>query len=195
MRNGTGRPALCSVHRIVVQEAARPQPTVSSVFEAASEMFDDFLADRPINIDVSQLGNMASKIIDDLGKAWGIGGGYTTYHPPLVNDDEIDSEHQRTPGGQQRQQRRGFYEEPSQADFEAAELEAAAVKARAVLGFGPREAITAEILKSRFRKLAKKHHPDLGGSVERMKSISAANDVLEKWLSRESRESSASSAQ
>lgn len=203
MRNGTGRTPLCSVHRIAVQEAARPQPAVASVFEVASEMFDDFLAGRmfddflagrKIQFDPSQLGDVASKIVGDIAQAWGMGGGYTTYHPPLVNDDEIDSQHQAPPRGQQRQQRRGFYEEPSQADCEAAELAAQMPRARATLGFGPQDLITTQTLKARFRQLAKKHHPDLGGNPERMKEISAANDVLEKWIARESRESSSAAS-
>ena len=45
------------------------------------------------------------------------------------------------------------------------------------LGLG-REASAAEI-KSAYRKLAKKHHPDLNpGNVERFKNITGAYDIL-----------------
>jgi molecular chaperone DnaJ len=37
---------------------------------------------------------------------------------------------------------------------------------------------TADEIKSAYRKLAKKHHPDLGGDPEKFKEINQANDIL-----------------
>jgi curved DNA-binding protein CbpA len=47
------------------------------------------------------------------------------------------------------------------------------------LGFSPSEPITLELLQQRRRVLARKHHPDRGGSVAKMQTINAAADVLE----------------
>ena len=37
---------------------------------------------------------------------------------------------------------------------------------------------TAEEIKSAYRKLAKKYHPDLGGDPEKFKEINEAHDIL-----------------
>jgi hypothetical protein len=50
--------------------------------------------------------------------------------------------------------------------------------ARRVLGFSDLESLTEEAVKERRRKLAKKHHPDHGGSVAMMARINDAADVL-----------------
>ena len=55
-------------------------------------------------------------------------------------------------------------------------------KARIVLGFGPSDPITLPILQRRRRDLARRHHPDRGGSVEKMKLVNAAADLLEAEL-------------
>lgn|GEM_PF-7041045 len=49
---------------------------------------------------------------------------------------------------------------------------------RVVLGFGPGDKLTVVIVKARHRELARKHHPDRGGSVARMQEINAAVDKL-----------------
>lgn len=49
---------------------------------------------------------------------------------------------------------------------------------RIVLGFGPSDKLTVEVVKARHRELARKHHPDRGGSVARMQEINAAVDSL-----------------
>lgn len=37
-------------------------------------------------------------------------------------------------------------------------------------------------IKSQYKKLALKYHPDLGGDIERMKKINNANDVVRKFI-------------
>lgn len=49
---------------------------------------------------------------------------------------------------------------------------------RVVLGFGPGDKLTVAIVKARHRELARKHHPDRGGSVTRMQEVNAAVDKL-----------------
>jgi hypothetical protein len=65
----------------------------------------------------------------------------------------------------------------ARAASEAAELAAERLKARRVMNL-PKE-VTPELLKARYRELAKKHHPDRkGGSVSAMAAVNHANDVL-----------------
>ncbi len=47
---------------------------------------------------------------------------------------------------------------------------------REVLGFGP-ERVTADLIRARLFELAKEHHPDVGGSAERMTEINVAVDA------------------
>jgi hypothetical protein len=52
-------------------------------------------------------------------------------------------------------------------------------RARKVIGFAPNETLTLEMIKDRRKTLARKHHPDRGGSLAKMQAINAAADVLE----------------
>lgn len=54
----------------------------------------------------------------------------------------------------------------------------AILRARALLGYGPSDRLTKEDLRDRRSTLAKKHHPDKGGSLERMVQINQAVDIL-----------------
>jgi hypothetical protein len=49
---------------------------------------------------------------------------------------------------------------------------------RAILHFGPRDKLTADIVRKRQRQLARLAHPDQGGSDEAMRRINTAADVL-----------------
>jgi curved DNA-binding protein CbpA len=46
------------------------------------------------------------------------------------------------------------------------------------MGFSGKDRLTVESVKDRRRVLAKKHHPDRGGSVATMARINDAADVL-----------------
>lgn len=50
--------------------------------------------------------------------------------------------------------------------------------ARRVLGFADNQSLTESMVKERRRMLAKKHHPDRGGSVAMMARVNDAADVL-----------------
>lgn len=56
------------------------------------------------------------------------------------------------------------------------------LRARQVLGFGKVAPLNEGLLKGRYRELAKRHHPDRGGSVERMAEINWAVEVLRASL-------------
>lgn len=49
---------------------------------------------------------------------------------------------------------------------------------RVTLGFAPGQRVTVDEVKARQRELARKHHPDRGGSLARMQEINAAVDQL-----------------
>lgn len=51
---------------------------------------------------------------------------------------------------------------------------------RSVLGFAPGAKLTADLIKTRKRDLAKLFHPDRGGSPDAMRRVNAAADVLLK---------------
>lgn len=56
-------------------------------------------------------------------------------------------------------------------------------RARAVLGFTKDHILTVAIVKTRHRELARRHHPDAGGSTEKMQKINGAADLLVQSLS------------
>ena len=56
-------------------------------------------------------------------------------------------------------------------------------RARAVLGFTKDHVLTVAIVKTRHRELARKHHPDAGGSTEKMQKVNWAADLLVQSLS------------
>jgi hypothetical protein len=61
-------------------------------------------------------------------------------------------------------------------------LPPSAVDWRGVLGFSPGEAVTLDTVKSVFRGMALRGHPDRGGSDEVMKRLNVAMDAAEKEL-------------
>jgi len=53
------------------------------------------------------------------------------------------------------------------------------IRAREILGFEPGEKLTTDVVKDRKQRLSRVFHPDMpGGSLERMKKINDAADVL-----------------
>ncbi len=170
-RDGSGNPSLCNPHRIAFVEEARkadpsPRPTRRAA-DAVTGIIDDFISGRPFDPTKVQ------SAINDF--AWGMGGGYGAYHPDLEPQqaspgfDPGPEFHPPPNWGQRERQPPPPPEDP-----------AVMVEARRVLGFGPREPITKEILRARHRDLAKRHHPDRGGSLKRMQEINSAVDVLSK---------------
>lgn len=66
---------------------------------------------------------------------------------------------------------------PPPVDPAVAELALERMRSRRVMGLGA--TFTHDELKTRYRALAKKHHPDRkGGSVSAMAAVNHANDVL-----------------
>jgi hypothetical protein len=172
VRDGDGNPPLCRPHLIAVAELVRAQN--QSPVERVFDLFDNFLQGKPIN---------KSDVIGAVQDAfWGIGGGVAAgYHPDLNTNGTTDHRHQhsrfRPPpdfrypdgwigGGTQAPP------SPEQAQHDEER------RARKVMGFAQGQKLTEDIVKDRKKALARKHHPDHGGSLDKMQRINAAADVL-----------------
>lgn len=203
MKNGTGNPALCRAHWLLVNDAARrssapgPHAQTGQVFQRvgslAADFIDDFFAGRPFNVE------KAKTAINEAARDWAMGGGYVNFSPPLEDvpfqppgsGPEWARDAQRNAQTAQNQRRwwdpqnwANAHEEPADpAAHERQQVLERARQARIVLGFGPRDAITEQILKKRHRELSLKHHPDRpGGNAKRMAEINNAVDALAATL-------------
>ncbi len=100
-----------------------------------------------------------------------MGGSYTSYHPdledPPPNRFDPPSDFRPPPNWGQREAA------PPPTKDPAIERDA-----RRELGFGPSDPLTEDVIKERRRLLARRHHPDRGGSVKKMQEINDATDVL-----------------
>lgn len=174
MRNGTGNPSLCRPHRIAFAEEVRQsepqQKPTRKAAEAFTSILDDFISGRPFDP------NNIKTAVSDF--AWGMGGGYGGFHPDIGGEqpgfDPNNAGQPPPPNWGQRERREP--QPPPQVD------PAEVIEARRVLGFGPREPITKDSLRNRHRELAKKHHPDRGGSLARMQQVNSAVDVISRTM-------------
>lgn len=57
-----------------------------------------------------------------------------------------------------------------------------ATQLKALKTFGLKWPVKMEDIQKEYRKLAKKHHPDLGGDTKKFTEINSAFEVLKKWL-------------
>lgn len=170
-RSSTNEPPLCNACRIALAAAAAQAQAAPArrAATAVGSIVDDFLHGRPF--DPSHI----KSAINDF--AWGMGGGFTDFRPDIA-DGPPWSPSSAAPSQGADHRSSPWHREappppPPQDDQRIAER-----AARKILGFGPSEVITKEILKVRQRTLAMRHHPDRGGSVARMQQINSAVDVL-----------------
>lgn len=54
-----------------------------------------------------------------------------------------------------------------------------------ILNFGTGATITGDLVESHYRKLAKKYHPDAGGSNEDMQQLNLAKQLALRWIANE----------
>jgi hypothetical protein len=54
-----------------------------------------------------------------------------------------------------------------------------------ILEFGTGDSITVRLVEQRYRQLAKKYHPDAGGSDEDMQQLNLAKQLALKWIETE----------
>lgn len=178
-RAGTGTPRLCPRHREVVEDAARANAPHAPPGVNLGNAIRDFMDGKRASsstvagavTDLFQMFSGFVKAGTQVPRATGI--------PPLG------------PMGPFRpfSPFRPFEDQPPPPPRPphrnpAGELAAERLRARQVMGFPATGHLTAEILKKRFRELAKKHHPDRpGGSATRMQAVNHANDVLSEAIS------------
>lgn len=153
-------------------EASRPQSPVSVITEAAI----NFMSGKPINRDAT-IGAIESFVEHWSG---GIGG---AYRPDVSGGERESRVHQRAQSGHETpwwtmpgSPRRG--PQPPPPPSEEVERQRKIAAAKQVMGFAQSEPLTKEMVQQRHRKLVRKHHPDHGGSTERMMAINNARDVL-----------------
>lgn len=172
-RSGTGDPSLCNPHRIVMRDAGRPPQPLGGL----ADLVDRFVSGKRVTAKVwkGAMGDVAA-ILDQYQQQQG--------QPQPQQQASAGSGGFRPPPGFTPPPNWGWVppwarpQPPPPPDPLVLERK----RARVVLGLTPTEALTLEILTKRRRELARKHHPDRGGSVAKMQSINAAADVLEAEL-------------
>lgn len=170
-RSATGNTPvpLCNPHKIAVAEQTRKQSEPASVGAGVTELFDRVMSGRKVNRKV------VAEAVGDIAQWWEqfqaqqaqraqqeppIGPHNARWYDPIVNEAKKRTQ-QRPP-----------------EDPRVAELKQKRSRARQVLGFGQQDELTEEMLNARRRELARKFHPDRGGSVTKMQEINDAVDVL-----------------
>lgn len=167
-RDGHGNPPLCQAHTIAVMEASRPKrPT-----EVLADAFVNFLQGKPINTEAT-IG-----AVDSLIGQWSSGMG-SDFRPDVAGGDARAGQRpwwwtvigQGGPAGQ------GAPPPPADARAQA-EAKRVELEARRVMGFAAGQPLTEPLINARRKVLARRNHPDLGGSTEKMTIINAAADML-----------------
>jgi hypothetical protein len=140
----------------------------------------DWLQGNPINREAT-IGAAESF----LGQWAGVLGG--EYRPDVVSGASEDSVHRRARSGASRpwnwniphshQAPQQQQQPPPPPDPDHAERQRV-MAARRVMGFTPNEVLDHDMIKRRHRALLKRHHPDHGGSNDRMAVINSARDTL-----------------
>jgi hypothetical protein len=159
-RKGTGSPALCEAHRIVIeQEAARPRrPGEHIVGVVMGALFGS----RPSDDELMEAAEEAAALLG------------LRYHEDARRRAAAAFKAATMRARERAQGARGRAPPPPPR-----EKPPQGVDPRSILGFAPRETLTPEIVKKRYRELARKYHPDRpGGSTARMIEINAAVDQL-----------------
>lgn len=155
-RAGTGNPALCEPHRIVLEEeASRPtRPGERFVGMLGRVLRGQKVSDDQLFGGIEDLVGVFSQPQFEQARA-----------AARAKVNEWTGVHR---GQQQRQAPPPRPPKPKGPD----------PKAYVVLGFQVGQKLTPDEVKKRHRELARKHHPDRGGSVAKMQEINAAVDQL-----------------
>lgn len=168
VKDGDGNPPLCRVHQIAVAEILSRKTRTPA--QRVSDLVTDFLQGKRLTQDE------VMGVVQDVAQQWsGMAG---EYRPPIDARGRTDH-HQYTrqdapwtprPGQGSRQ--------APPVDPQQEELRVARLRARKVLGFATNQRLTPDDVKQRKRELAKRNHPDQGGSTAKMATINDAADVL-----------------
>lgn len=151
-RAGTGNPPLCEAHRIVIEaEAARPARPGERLVGLIGRAFrGQKITDESIYSGIEDLVGMFSQ-------------------PPGSPHDPVAAARARAAEFIRRAKAEGFPpprprkpKPPPGPD------------PRIVLGFASGQKLTKDEVKRRHRELARRHHPDRGGSVAKMQEVNRA---------------------
>ena len=165
-RIGLGDPPICRACRAGLEASYETMGRTPGVAGMAG-LFFDFLAGRRIRKEDFQ------RAVGEFADAMGAGG----VRPPGFPPGASARGHRRSapfPGPPPNGHGHRIPFEPDPDYEERKRL----VMARQELGFQPREPLTVAVVEKRRKELARKHHPDLGGSPERMVRINQAADLL-----------------
>ncbi len=160
-RAGTGNPPLCDAHRVVLEaESERPTRTGERLVGLLSSVLrGKKITDDQVHAGVEDFVDMFTRSSGDPA------------HDPIAAARARAADFLRRTQGQARSQRRAAPPPPPREPA-ISQLE----RARIVLGFTSGEKVTAEQVKKRHRELARRHHPDRGGSVSKMQEVNSAVD-------------------
>ncbi len=166
-RSASGDPPLCHPHRLVAADAGRPPPAFG---DGVRNLVDRVIHGKRVTPKMWEgaLGDLAAFAAGMAAQAQQQQ--HTPHAPP--------GHGQGTPPPR----RPSWWPPRPPPDPRIEERR----RARIVLGFPPQGAITLEVVQQRRRELARKHHPDRGGSVTKMQAVNAAADVLEAELAERS---------
>lgn len=161
-RAANGNPPLCEAHRLVLEDQVRGD---SRGGDAISSILSDLITGRRVSEDrwkggIEEFARLFQQAPSD---SW-VGARRDRVRESVRA--RVERVTRRNPEGQRQPPPPPPPRKPSGPN------------PRVVLGFTPSEVLTPEIVKRRHRELARKHHPDHGGSVERMQQINAAADAL-----------------
>lgn len=144
----------------------------SSPREVLGDLFGRFIAGRPMAPDDFQaaIGGAVRQVLSNLGVP--VAGGMPAGSPFDFGDLRAHAQERF------RRATGTVTPPPPGPDPEIQRRREAAAAARKTLGIAAQVELTKDVIKERQRKLARKHHPDRGGSLERMQAINAAADIL-----------------
>lgn len=175
-RQGSGTPYLCAQHRAALESFGVhvPRPGVG---EKLGTLLDQVLAGQvPSPVDLEQ---MAADLVGRvIGRTVTVEEVQQVRHGNYQPLRDVAEQYRRA-----RAQRAQGPRAPGPSPFDpeqAAKIEFAKEcgRARAVLGFSKDDVLSEPVIKARHRELARKNHPDMGGSTEKMQRINWAADVL-----------------
>lgn len=166
--DGEGNPPLCPPHTAILRA------TAEAPYNPLGSIVDSLKNGRPVSF-----GDAIAAGADLLATMLG-GRTFVPPQPPsrAPGSSPPPSSGAWDPVGQwwQEQQRRQQQQQRPRQDVD--ELAADRVAARRAFGWPPGKKLDGDELKTRYRELAKKNHPDRGGSPDRMAKINHAMDVL-----------------
>lgn len=165
-RAGSGNPPICSVHRLALEsEAAQPERPGARLGKMIARVLrGQRISDDMLHAGLEDLVDVATRVASERQTPTP---GASPWWAPIIPDPEVGHGTQQEPRRvPPRQERRRASPQPTGPD------------PRIVLGFAAGQKVTAEEVKKRHRDLARKHHPDRGGSVAKMQEINAAVDQI-----------------